>query len=126
MREGDGLVLNNDNYQSHSLSISGRSSTTNGTATHIKLVYWNAQGAITNITPIWLHNKPPLLNNIYRVNGALDIKTPLTREPSSIMVGDFNARYEMRCVYSMYIFRILTTINKTAIDLSLLRLTWFR
>ena len=51
MREGDGLVLNNDPYQGHSPSTSGRSTTTNEThraATHIKLVHWNAQGAITN------------------------------------------------------------------------------
>ena len=166
MREGDGLVLNNDPYQGHSPSTSGRSTTTNGThraATHIKLVHWNAQGAITKpsaiktaivqddrdivmihdtrykrrqddlhnlrihgyhtyhrtkvegghgmvtmikhtipseeaeqiqlgdgtdtlSTRIWLNSKPPLPHNIYRVDGELDITTPLTREPRSIMV----------------------------------------
>ena len=46
MREGDGLVLNNDLYQGNTPSTSGRSTTTNGThraATHIKLVHWNEQ-----------------------------------------------------------------------------------
>ena len=50
MREGDGLVLNNDPYHDHKHYTSGRSTITNGThiaATHIKLVHWNAQGAIT-------------------------------------------------------------------------------
>ena len=32
-------------------------------------------------TRIWLNNKPLLLHNIYRVDGELDITTPLTREP---------------------------------------------
>ena len=41
--------------------------------------------------------KPLLLHNIYRVDGELDITTPLTREPRSIMVVDFNARDEMWC-----------------------------
>ena len=48
MRQGGGLVLNNDPYQDHTHSTSGRSTTTNGThraATHITLVHWNAQGA---------------------------------------------------------------------------------
>ena len=55
MRKGEGLVLNNDPYQNHKHSISGRSTITNGThraATHIKLVHWNAQGAITNTSAI--------------------------------------------------------------------------
>ena len=43
-------------------------------------------------TRIWHNNKPLLLHNIYRVDGELDITTPLTREPRSIMVGDVNAR----------------------------------
>ena len=50
MREGDGVVINNDPYQGHSPSTSERSTTTNGThraITHINLVYWNTQGAIT-------------------------------------------------------------------------------
>ena len=42
-----------------------------------------------------INNKPLLLHNLYRVDGELDIT--LTREPSSIMVGDFNARDEMWC-----------------------------
>ena len=33
-------------------------------------------------TRIWLNNKPLLLHNIYRVDGELDITTPLTRVPS--------------------------------------------
>ena len=55
MREVDGLVLNNDPYQSHTSSTSGRSTTTNGThraVTHIKLVHWNAQRVITNTSAI--------------------------------------------------------------------------
>ena len=32
-------------------------------------------------TRLWLNNKPLLLHNIYRVDGELDITTPLTREP---------------------------------------------
>ena len=50
-------------------------------------------------TRIWLNNKPLLLHNIYRVDGELDITTPLTRELISIIVGDFNARDEMWCRY---------------------------
>ena len=48
MREGNGLVLNND-PGSHTFT------TTNGTyseATHIKLVHWNAQGSITKASAI--------------------------------------------------------------------------
>ena len=55
LREDDGLVLNNDPYQCDSPSTSGRSTTINGThraATHIKLVHWNAQGAITKTSAI--------------------------------------------------------------------------
>ena len=55
MREGDGLVLKNDPYQDHTYSISGRSTTTNGThraAAHVKPVHWNAQGAITKNSAI--------------------------------------------------------------------------
>ena len=55
MREGDGVVINNDPYQGHSSSTSGRATTTNGTyreVTHIKLVHWNAQGAITKTSAI--------------------------------------------------------------------------
>ena len=51
----DGLVLNNDPYQDYTHSTSGRSTTTNGTyraATHIKLVHWNVQGAITKTSAI--------------------------------------------------------------------------
>ena len=43
----------------------------------------------------WLNNKPLLLHNIYRVDGELDITTPLSRESRLIMVGDFYARDEM-------------------------------
>ena len=90
-------------------------------------------------TEIWLNNKPLLLHNIYQVDEELDITTPLTREPRSIMVGDFNARDEMWCRDHNRAGRLLneqlrnldnfclmnhpqvwTTINKTAIDLSLL------
>ena len=95
-------------------------------------------GTETLSTRIWINNKPPL--NIYRVDGELDITTPLTREPRSIMVGDFNARDEMWCrdhnraarmlneqlqnhdnVCLMNHPQVWTTINKTEIDLSLLR-----
>ena len=48
-------------------------------------------------TRIWLNNKPLLLHNICRVDGELDITTPLTRGPRSIIVGDFNARDEIWC-----------------------------
>ena len=46
-------------------------------------------GTETLSTRIWINNKPLLLHNLYRVDGDLDITTPLTREPRSIMVGDF-------------------------------------
>ena len=66
-------------------------------------------------TRILLNNKPLLLHNIYRVDGELDITTPLTRETGSIMVGDFNARDEcgavtiiVQDVYSMNNFKTLT------------------
>ena len=81
-----------------------------------------------------------LLHNIYRVDGELDITTPLSREPRSIMVGDFNAREEMWCRDHNRAGGLLydqlqnldnlclmnhpqgwTTINKTAIDLSILQ-----
>ena len=55
MRESDGLVLNNGPYRDHKHSTSGRSTITNGThraATQIKLVQWNAQGAITKTSAI--------------------------------------------------------------------------
>ena len=90
-------------------------------------------------TRIWLNNKPLLLHNIYRVGGELDITTALTREPRSIMVGDFNARNEIWCRDHNTAGRLLneqlqnlddfclmnhpqvwTTINKTAFDLSLI------
>ena len=96
-------------------------------------------GAETLSTRIWLNDKSLLLHNIYRVDGELDITTPLTREPSSIMVWDFNVRDEMWCRDHNRAGRIIneqlqnynnfclinhpqvwTTINKTAIDLSLL------
>ena len=67
------------------------------------------------------------------------IATPLTREPRSIMVGDFNARNEIWCRDHNRAGRLLneqlqilddlclmnhpqvwTTINKTAIDISLI------
>ena len=88
---------------------------------------------------MWLNNKPLLLHNIYRVDGELDITTSLTSEPRSIMVGYFNARDEMWCRDHNRAGRLLneqlqnpenfclmnhpqvwTTINKLAIDLSLL------
>ena len=52
-------------------------------------------GTKTLTTRICLNNKLLLLNNIYRVDG--DITSPLTREPRSKMVGDFNARDERWC-----------------------------
>ena len=38
-------------------------------------------GTYTLSTWIWLKNNPLLLQNTYRVDGELDITTPLTREP---------------------------------------------
>ena len=55
MHEGDGPVLNNNHYQDHKHSTSGRSTLSNGTHradTHIKLVHWNAEGAIINTSAI--------------------------------------------------------------------------
>ena len=55
MREGDGLVLNNDPYPGKSPSTSGRSITINvkhRAATHIKLVHWNVEGAIIKSSAI--------------------------------------------------------------------------
>ena len=72
-------------------------------------------GTKTLSTRIWINNKPLLLHNLYRVDGDLDITTPLTREPRSIMVGDFNARDERWCtankqaVYSTNKFKTWTT-----------------
>ena len=54
-------------------------------------------GTETLSTRIWFKNKPLLQHNIYRVDGELDITTPLTREPRSIFLGDFNARDVMSC-----------------------------
>ena len=90
-------------------------------------------------TQIWLNNKPLLLHNIYRVDGELDITTPLTREPRSIMVGYFNVRDKMWCrehnragrqlneqfqnidnFCLMNHPQVWTPINKTVINLSLL------
>ena len=96
-------------------------------------------GTETLSTRMWLNNKPLLLHNTYRVDGELDMTTPLTRDPRSIMVGDFNARDEMSgrdynregrilneqlqkfdnfCLMNHP--QVWTTINKTTIDLSLL------
>ena len=74
------------------------------------------------------------------MGGELDITTLLTREPRSIMVGDFNDRDEMWCRDHNKAGRLLneerqnldnlslinhhqfwTTINNTAIHLSLLQ-----
>ena len=90
-------------------------------------------GTETLSTWIWLNNKPLLLHNIYRGNGELDITTPLTRKPRSIMVGDFNARDHNRAgrllneqLQNLDNFclmnhpQVWTTITKTEIDLSLL------
>ena len=93
----------------------------------------------TLLTRIWFNNKPILLHNIYRVDGELDITTPLTTEPRLIIVGDFNARDEMWCRDHNRARRLLnyqlqnldnlclmnhpqvwTTINKKAIYLSIL------
>ena len=96
-------------------------------------------GTETLSTRILISNKSLLQHNIYRVDGELDITAPLTRQPRSIMVGDFNARDEMWCRDHNRAGRILseqlqnldnfclmnhpqvwTTINKTTINLSLL------
>ena len=88
---------------------------------------------------IWLNNKPILLHNIYRVDGELDITTPLSRKSRSIMVGDFNDRDDMWCrdhnraghllndhLQNLDNFclmnhpQVWTTINKTDIDLLIL------
>ena len=95
-------------------------------------------GTETLSTRIWINNKPLLTHNLYRVDGNLDITTPLTREPRSIMVGDFNARDERWCKANNRAGRLLndqiqdldnfclmnhpqvwTTVNKTVIGLSL-------
>ena len=85
-------------------------------------------------TRIWINNNHyyyPIY--IYIVDGELDITTPLTREPRSIMVGDFNARDHNRAgrilneqLQNLDNFclmnhpQVWTTINKTEIDFSLL------
>ena len=85
------------------------------------------------------HQQTNILHNIYRVDGELDITSPLSREPISIMVGCFNARDEMYCrdhnkaghllndqlqnldnFCLMYHPQVWTTIKKTAIDVSIL------
>ena len=95
-------------------------------------------GTETISTRIWINNKPLLLHNLYRVDGDLDITTPLTREPRSIMVGDFNARDKRWCRTNSRAGRLLseklqdldnfclmnhpqvwTTVNKTVIDISI-------
>ena len=97
-----------------------------------------ANGTETLSARIWINNKPLLLHNLYRVDGELDITTPLTREPRSIMVRDFKDRDERWCRDHNRAGRILneqlqnldnfclmnhpqvwTTINKTEIDFSL-------
>ena len=83
--------------------------------------------------------KPLLLCNIYRVYGELDLTTPLTREPRSIMVGHFNTRdliwsndhtraghplndqlqnHENFCLMNHQ--HVWIALNKTAIDHSLI------
>ena len=55
MREGIGVVINNNPYQGHSPFTSRQSTTINGThraVAHIKLVHWNAQGEITKTPAI--------------------------------------------------------------------------
>ena len=95
-------------------------------------------GTETLSTRIWINNKPLLLHNLYRVNGVLDVTTTLTREPRSILAGDFNARDERWCRANNPAGRLLneqiqdldnfclmnhpqvwTTVYKTAIDLSI-------
>ena len=66
-------------------------------------------GTETLSTRIWLNNKPLLLHNIYKVDGELDITTPLTREPRSIMVGDVVQIIIEQDVYPMNKFKTLTT-----------------
>ena len=94
-------------------------------------------GTETLSTRIWINNKPLLLHTLYRVDGDLDITTPITREPRSIIVGDFNARDERWCRANNRVGRLLSeqiqdldnfclmnhpqvwTVNKTVIDVSL-------
>ena len=95
-------------------------------------------GTETLSTRIWINNKPLLLHNLYRVNGDLDVTTTLTREPRSILAGDFNARDERWCRANNPAGRLLneqiqdldnfclmnhpqvwTTVYKTVIDLSI-------
>ena len=95
-------------------------------------------GTETLSTRIWINNKPLLLHNLYRVNGVMDVTTTLTREPRSILAGDFNARDERWCRANNPAGRLLnkqiqdldnfclmnhpqvwTTVYKTAIDLSI-------
>ena len=94
------------------------------------------EGTKTLTTRICLSNKLLLLNNIYRVDG--DITTPLTREPRSMIVGDFYARDERWCRdhnraghllkyqlknlnnFCLINHPLWTTINKTTINLSIL------
>ena len=95
-------------------------------------------GTDTLSTRIWINNKPLLIHNLYRVDGDLEITTQLTREPRSIMVGDFNARDERWCRANNRAGRLLneqiqdldnfclmnhpqvwTTVNNTVIVLSL-------
>ena len=70
-------------------------------------------GTETLSTRIWINNKPLLLHNLYSVDGDLDITTPLTREPRSIMVGDFNARDERWCRANNRAGRLLNEQFKT-------------
>ena len=44
-------------------------------------------GTETLSTRIWINNKPLLLHNLYRVDGDLDITTPLTRERTEVNNG---------------------------------------
>ena len=87
---------------------------------------------------IRLASKSITLHNIYRVDGTLDISTTLIADPSSIIVGDFNARDEMWCrdhnkagrllinqlrildsYYLMNHPQVWTTTKRTVVDLSL-------
>ena len=63
------------------------------------MVGYSAVPGVNNMgVSVGLNNKLLLLHNVYRVARELDITTPLTREPRSIMVGVFNARDEMWCI----------------------------
>ena len=133
IREHDGGVHNNGPY---GMVTTIKRTIPSEEAEHIHL----GDGTETLSIRIWLNKKKQYYYTICMyVDGELDVKTPLSREPISIMVGDFNARDEMWCSDHNRAGRLLndqlqnldsiclmkhpqvsTTINKTEIDLSIL------